>query len=164
MKRASSKHYVNQRKSRHFARRGVTLIEMMVVIVIIGLLSGLIAPNVIQFIAKARVATAKTQVKHLSDAVRNYYIDTDEYPQTLEDLVSEPSGVTGWNSEGYLDQATEVPLDPWKNEFEYRASGAGSAPIIICFGKDGQEGGTGDDADINSNDLGKVSDDGGPGH
>ena len=164
MKRTSSKHCVNQRKSRQFSRRGVTLIELMVVIVIIGLLSGLIAPNVIQFIAKARVATAQTQVKHLSDAVRNYYIDTDEYPQTLEDLVSEPSGVRGWNSEGYLDQATEVPLDPWKNEFEYRTSGASGAPIIICFGKDGQEGGSDDDADISSNDLGKTSDDGGPGH
>jgi len=164
VKKANNKHNIKRHASRPFTRRGVTLIELMVVIVIIGLLSGLIAPNVMQYIAKAKVAAAKAQIKHLHDAVRNYYIDTDEYPQSLEDLVTEPSGVEGWNRpDGYLDQATEVPLDPWKNEFEYRYPGTNSAFDIISFGKDGQEGGSDDDADIYNSDLNK-SGDGGPGH
>ena len=164
MKRASNKKNVKWRASRQFSRRGVTLIELMVVIVIIGLLSGLIAPNVMQYIAKARVATAKTQIANFNSAIRYYYADTDEYPQSLEDLVTQPSGVTGWNTEGYLLDMNEVPQDPWKNEYEYRIGGADVTFEIISFGKDGQEGGTGDDADISSRDLNKVAEPGGPGH
>jgi len=164
VKRASNKKNVNRRGSRQFSRRGFTLIELMVVIVIIGLLSGVIAPNVMQYIAKARVTTAKSQIAIFSSAVRNYYIDTDEYPQSLEDLVSQPSGVTGWNSSGYLLDIAEVPLDPWKNDYEYRIPGANGPFEIISFGKDGQEGGAGDDADINSSELNKVAEPGGPGH
>ncbi|MCP4707820.1 MAG: type II secretion system major pseudopilin GspG [Planctomycetes bacterium] len=136
----------------------------MVVIVIIGLLSGLIAPNVIQYIARAKVAKAKAQIANFSSAVRNYYIDTDEYPQSLEDLVSQPSGVTGWNSEGYLLDLNEVPLDPWQNDYDYRIPGASGPFEIISYGKDGQEGGADDDADINSSELNKTAEPGGPGH
>jgi len=166
MKRASNKHYLKRRASRQFSRRGVTLIELMVVIVIIGLLSGLIAPNVIQYIAKAKVASAKAQIANFNNAVRNYYIDTDEYPQSLEDLVTQPSGVEGWNTGGYLiDQTTQLPLDPWKNEYEYRFPGTRGVFDIICYGKDGQEGGTEEDADIYNSELGQNNTDtGGPGH
>ena len=146
--------------------RGVTLIELMVVIVIIGLLAGLIAPNVVDYIDKARVATAKAQIKHLHDAVRNYYMDTGEYPQTLLDLVEEPPGVEGWNKNGYLDNATEIPQDPWNNDFEYQYPGTlGGNFDIFSYGRDGQEGGADEDADIYNTDLGRRSTDvGGAGH
>jgi len=142
----------NSRKRSSF---GVTLIELMVVIVILGLLAGLIAPEVIDKIADAKIATAKTQIKHLHDAVRTYKIDTDEYPQELLDLIEDP-GIEGWNKRGYLEGATEIPKDPWDNDYVYQCPGTRSPDFdIISYGRDGQEGGTEDDADIYNSELGK---------
>ena len=134
---------------------GVTLVELMVVIVILGLLAGLITPRVLTHIATARVATCKTQIQFLHDAVNNYYLDTGEYPTALEDLINDP-GVEGWRVGGYLEQASEIPTDPWGNDFGYDPQGNMSPDFdIYSYGKDGQEGGEGDDADIYNIDLGK---------
>ena len=135
--------------------RGVTLMELMVVIIIIGLLAGLLAPEVVHYVGKAKVATAKAQIKHLHDAVRNYYLDIGAYPQSLQDLITEPSGATGWNKGGYLEGASEIPKDPWVHDYIYQCPGTKGPFDIISYGADGKEGGEGDNADIYNSDLGK---------
>ncbi len=153
MKNVCLKYTARKTASRRRPSYGVTLVELMVVIVILGLLAGLITPKVLTRVAEARVAACKTQIQYLHDAVNNYYLDILEYPLTLEDLVVEPSGVEGWIQGGYLDQTTEVPLDPWDNDFGYECPGNNSEFDIFSLGKDGQEGGEGEDEDIYNTNL-----------
>jgi len=90
------------------SERGFTLIEIMVVIVIIGMLAALVAPNVIGAGDEARAGTAKAQAKTIADSVRRYRSKTGSLPESLEDLVKE-------DGSGELE---ELPLDPWDTPYE----------------------------------------------
>lgn len=128
---------------------GFTLIEIMVVVVILGVLSALIVPNIIGRPDEARVAAAKLGVQEVGKALEFYRLDNGFYPSTdqgLEALVSEPTGFPEprkWNPEGYLKS---VPEDPWGEPYLYYNE---DRSIEVCsFGADRQEGGEGVDADI----------------
>lgn len=127
---------------------GFTLLELLVVIVIIGLLAGYVAPRYFAQVGKSEVQVARAQIDSLEKALDQYRLDTRHYPsaeQGLDALVSKPQGENGWSGP-YLKKA--VPLDPWGRAYVYRVPGNKGDFDLYSFGKDGQPGGTGEDADV----------------
>lgn len=129
---------------------GFTLLELLVVMLIIGLLAGYVAPQYFRQVGKSEVKVAKAQVEALSKALDQYRLDTGHYPtgeQGLGALTSKPANETKWDGP-YLQKA--VPLDPWGNPYQYKRPGEHGEFDLFSFGKDGQVGGSGEDADITS--------------
>ena len=129
---------------------GFTLIELLVVLVILGLLAGVVAPNVIKYLGRAKTDTARVQIEQLDHALEQFYLDNGRYPTNEEGLgvlVSPPSQVGNWHGP-YLKKG--VPKDPWGHPYIYRTPGQNShGPYdLYSLGRDGQEGGTDEDADI----------------
>ncbi len=148
---------------RHGARRrasaGFTLIEVLVVLAILMGLATLVTVNVIGQQRKARVDTAKLQIRELQNALSHYQIEQGRYPtmeQGLEALVRKPAvppAPETYPPEGYLS-SRKLPRDPWGREFVYAVPGRDGLPYeILSYGADGRPGGTGDAADISSADL-----------
>lgn len=134
---------------RRRARRGVTLVELLVVLVILGLLVGVVGPRVIAYLGTAKSDTARVQIEQLAAALDLYLIDNGRYPtesEGLAALVEAPSALSSWNGP-YLED-NEVPLDPWGNEFIYRVPGADGPYTLGTLGADASEGGDGENADI----------------
>jgi general secretion pathway protein G len=131
---------------------GFTLIELMVVIVILGLLATIIMPRILDRPEQARRLKAKVQIKNFQSALALFKTDTGRFPttsQSLEALVKDP-GLKGWKQGGYIEGG-KIPLDPWGNPYIYLCPGVhGEDYEIESYGKDGEDGGTGDDADIES--------------
>jgi general secretion pathway protein G len=142
------------RSLRHARRRrqaGYTLVELLVVITIIGLIVALVGPRVLGYLGDSKVKTARIQIQGFTSALDLYFLDTGRYPSSAEGLgalVQRGAGVSSWNGP-YL-KGGSVPADPWGRPYAYRAPGANAPYEIISRGSDGQEGGTGDAADIAS--------------
>lgn len=140
-------------KSLPTRQSGFTLIEVMVVIVILGILSALVVPNILGRAGDARVAAAKSDIAAIGQALDLYKLDNSTYPtsdQGLEALVSKPSGSPeprNWNPNGYLKK---LPQDPWNRQYQYMSPAEGAAYEIRTLGADGREGGEGEDGDISS--------------
>ncbi|HEV2149692.1 MAG TPA: type II secretion system major pseudopilin GspG [Longimicrobiaceae bacterium] len=136
-------------------RAGFTLIEILVVIVVIGLLATLVAPNVFRHVGSAKDATARAQIELMASAVDAYRMDNDVYPTTeqgLAALQAEPATEPrprNWRGP-YLRRA--IPADPWGRAYVYRSPGTASPATydLLSLGRDGKEGGEGEDADIRS--------------
>lgn len=130
-------------------RRGLTLIEMMVVVTIIALFSALVLPRFLGRTDQARITAARTQINGFMTALGAYKLDTGLYPTTemgLAALRVQPADVRNWMGP-YMPQ--DIPLDPWGRPYAYRYPGEhGDEPDIVCFGADGQPGGEGINADI----------------
>ena len=128
---------------------GFTLIELLVVVAIIGLLVGYVAPRYFGQVGKSEVATAKAQIDALEKALDQYRLDTGRYPATeagLAALINRPANEPRWNGP-YLRKA--VPPDPWGKPYVYRSPGTqGRDYDLLSYGKDGQPGGSGEDADL----------------
>jgi general secretion pathway protein G len=128
----------------------------MAVIVIIGILAGIVAVNVVGRIDKARVISAKASLKMLHNAVIQFKLDTGRYPtedEGLNALIEQPTDVTGWNTGGYLE-TTRIPKDGWGYDFIYQLSPESGKPfVVISYGADGEEGGEGYNADLHSTDA-----------
>lgn len=131
-------------------RKGFTLIEVMIVMVIIGLMSTFIVPRIMDRPEQARRIKAQSDIRAIESALNLFKTDTGRYPSTAEGLralVSDP-GIRGYNPGGYLDN---VPRDPWGNEYVYLSPGRNNRDYDLeSFGRDGQDGGTGPDANIQS--------------
>jgi general secretion pathway protein G len=132
---------------------GFTLIELMVVIVILGILGGLVVPRITEKPEEARRVKAELQIQEISSALKEFKIDNGFYPSTeqgLQALVEKPAvGQTPRNypTDGYMDK---IPKDPWGNEYIYISPGKHGDFDIISYGADGEEGGQGNNADVNS--------------
>lgn len=130
------------------ASRGFTLLELLVVMVIIGLLAGLVAPRYFAQVGKSQTKVAKAQIDSLEKALDQYRLDVGHYPSTeegLQALVAAPSGEANWAGP-YLRKA--IPADPWGHPYVYANPGTHGDYDLLSYGKDGREGGTGEDADI----------------
>jgi len=130
------------------AAAGFTLLELLVVLVILGLLVGVVAPRFFGQVGKSEVKVATAQIRALEDALDQYRLDVGRYPATEQGLAAlnaQPTGVTRWQGP-YLKKA--VPNDPWGNAYQYRSPGEHGEFDLYSLGKDGQPGGTGDAADI----------------
>ena len=130
--------------------RAFTLIELMIVVVILGLLATIVVPRILNRPEQARRMKAKVEIRSIESALALFKTDTGRFPATsegLEALVSNP-GIKGYNSDGYLDK---VPVDPWGNKYVYISPGVRNKDYEMeSYGKDGEDGGTGDNADIES--------------
>lgn len=130
---------------------GVTLIEMMVVLVIIAIVAALIVPNVIGRPDEARMTVARTDLRSIAASLEMYRLDNRAYPTTSQGLAAlvtrpvEPPAPANWTSGGYLAQ---MPVDPWGNAYLYRAPGETGPFDLMSLGADGQPGGEGVDADL----------------
>jgi general secretion pathway protein G len=136
-------------------QRGFTLIEIMVVVIIIGLLVAIVAPNVIGNVDKANVTKAKADIRAMKSALELYYLDNSTYPtseQGLEALVTRPNdpNLRNWNPRGYMER---IPNDPWNNPYQYLYPGNRAEFDIYSFGSDGRPGGDDLAADIGNWDL-----------
>lgn len=131
-------------------QRGLTLIEIMVVVAILGLLAAMIVPNVIGQGEKAKVDIARANMANIASALKMYRLDNNDYPTTEEGLKAlverPPSAEKGqYNPEGYLHK---VPEDPWGNPYVYISPGVNGPYDLYSLGADGAEGGEGFNADI----------------
>lgn len=130
---------------------GVTLIEMMVVLVIIGIVAALIVPNVIGRPDEARVAVATADLRTVAASLEMYRLDNRTYPtseQGLSALIQPPVAApvpVNWMQGGYLPN---LPLDPWGNPYAYRSPADGAPYELVSLGADGAPGGDGVNADI----------------
>jgi general secretion pathway protein G len=136
--------------------RGFTLIELMVVVVILGILAGLIIPKIMGRPEEAKRLKAKMQIEQLEQTLKLYCLDSGEYPTTeqgLIALVEKPATEPvprRWREGGYLEKG-KIPLDPWGNPFVYVSPGVHSKDFdLVSYGSDGEEGGEGKYADIES--------------
>jgi general secretion pathway protein G len=142
-------------------RRGFSLIELMIVIVIMGILASLLIPRIMDRPEEARRTKAHLDIKNIENALKLYKLDSGTYPTTeqgLEALLKKPETppVPGkWREGGYLD-GSAVPKDPWDHPY-YSTSPAqdGKEYEIVSYGRTGEPGGTGKDASISSTDLSK---------
>ncbi len=128
--------------------RGFTLLELLVVIVIIGLLAGYVAPRYFSQVGKSEIQVAKAQIDALDKALDQYRLDLRRYPtadEGLQALVTKPANEPNWNGP-YLKKA--VPNDPWGRPYIYRVPGQKGEFDLISYGRDGKPGGSGEDADI----------------
>ena len=138
------------------SNEGITLIEIMIVITIIGILSILIVPRFMDLPQKARVQAAKQQISSFGLALDRYYLDNGFYPTTdqgLEALITMPNSEpapSNYNEGGYLKKK-EIPKDPWGGSYRYTSPGEqGNDYEIVSYGPDGKEGGEGVNTDITS--------------
>lgn len=127
---------------------GFTLLELLVVMVIIGLLAGYVAPKYFAQVGKSEIKIARAQIDAFDKALDQYRLDTGHYPTTeqgLNALVTKPANEPKWAGP-YLKKA--VPPDPWGNAYVYKIPGDHGEFDLLSYGKDGQPGGTGEAADI----------------
>jgi len=129
---------------------GFTLLELLVVIVIIGLLAGYVALRYFAQEGKSKIQVTRAQIDSFEKALDQYRLDTGHYPTTeqgLGALVTRPNSEPKWAGP-YLRKA--VPNDPWDHSYIYKQPGEHDEYDLLSLGKDGQPGGTGEDADITS--------------
>lgn len=129
-------------------RNGFTLLELLVVMVIIGLLAGYVAPKYFSQVGKSELKVARAQMDAFEKALDQYRLDIGRYPTTeqgLTALVQRPASESKWSGP-YLRK--EVPLDPWGKPYQYKFPGERSEYDLFSYGKDGQPGGAAEGADI----------------
>ncbi|WP_293883348.1 type II secretion system major pseudopilin GspG [Sphingomonas sp.] len=130
---------------RRSAENGFTLVELMVVIVIIGLLTTIVAINVLPSLGKANAQVARTDIATLDQAVEHYRIDNATYPSAADGLRALVVPPTPTGGGGYIKK---LPKDPWKRPYLYVVPGQHGPFDITTLGADGVPGGTGENADI----------------
>lgn len=129
--------------------RGFTLIELLVVLIILGLLAGIVLPNVIGQVGSSKSKAARVQIEELGAALDIFRLETGRYPTTQEGLralVEQPGDLPNWNGP-YLKKRT-VPDDPWDRPYQYRSPGQHGAYDLYTLGRDGVEGGEDEEADV----------------
>ncbi|HUF86826.1 MAG TPA: type II secretion system major pseudopilin GspG [Thermohalobaculum sp.] len=129
--------------------RGLTLVELLVVLLIIGLIAAFAVPQVMNYLGGARQDSAAIQINQLSGILDLYRLDVGRYPSAsegLDALLERPSGADGWNGP-YVRKADSL-VDPWGNPYQYRVPGQHGDFDLYSLGADGTEGGEGEDADV----------------
>jgi general secretion pathway protein G len=134
-------------KKQNSNQRGFTLVELLLVLVILALIAGLVLPGIIGKAESAKAKASSSQISRISMSVESFYLDTGNTPSSLEELVNQPSGVTGWNGP-YIKNS--LLNDPWGQPYKYKVPGEHGDFDIVSFGADRQQGGEGNNADINS--------------
>jgi len=124
----------NSSTGKHWNESGFTLIEILIVVIIIGLIASLIAPNLIGRFERSKEEIAKTQVEMLSSSVLAFKVDVGRYPETLEELIK--SSDAKWRGP-YLSKQM-IPRDPWDQEYQYKAPGEHGPFDLYSLGTNGK--------------------------
>lgn len=129
-------------------KKGFTLAEIMVVVVIIGLLAGLVLPKIFPKLGQGKQGTAKAQIELLGQGLDSFRMDVGRYPSTSEGLnaLLQNPGVENWDGP-YLKKNI-IPNDPWKKPYVYQSPGTHGDYDLFSYGRDSAAGGEGEDADI----------------
>lgn len=138
------------RRAQAVKQRGFTLLELLVVLVIIGMLAAIVGPRYFSQLGKSQVTIAHAQIDVFTKAIDNYRLDVGRYPtaeEGLAALVVKPASADKWTGP-YLKK--DVPLDPWGHPYVYQVPGTKSDYSVVSYGRDGQPGGSGEDADVTS--------------
>lgn len=123
---------------------GFTLIELLIVIVILGLLASLVAPQMFSKVDSSKIKTAETQMKMLETSLNTYRLDMGRYPEKLDQLLT--GDESNWQGPYF---PKDVPPDPWGNDYIYKMPGDNGQPFtLMSYGADGREGGEETNADI----------------
>jgi len=140
---------LRSKRNRKRAQAGVTLIEMLVVVTIIGLFVALVGPSLFKRADIAKVTAAHSQINGFMTALGTYKLDTGIFPSTEQGLAAlrqKPAELNQWNGP-YMQQ--DIPKDPWGRDYIYKYPGEhGDEPEIVSLGADGQPGGEGVNADV----------------
>ena len=131
------------------ARRGFSLVELIVVMVILGMLAGLVAVRTRGYLISSKQNAAKAEIANIVKAIETFYADQSRYPTTDEGIEILVQGTDTW-PDGFLNK---LPRDPWKNPYEYVSPGSTEPYEVICLGADGREGGEGENSDFTSEAL-----------
>jgi len=143
---------MNQQQQLRRAQRGMTLIEILVVLVLIAIVMGIVGGNFIGQGEEAKRKAAAIEIGQIGQSLDLYKLEIGRYPSTqegLQALITAPSGTANWNGP-YWKKGT-LPKDPWTNEYKYTSPGAKGAYDILSLGADAKEGGDGPAKDITSN-------------
>ena len=122
------------------------MLELLAVLVILGLIGAIAAPQVFKWLDKANVDATRIQIEALGNSIDLYRLEVGAYPPSLEALVEKPAGVDRWNGP-YLKKNT-IPKDSWENDYHYRLPGEHGPYDLFSLGGDGVEGGDAENADI----------------
>jgi len=145
-----TKEETDELAARRARERGITLVELLIVMVIIGLLATLGFTKLFPKVGEAKIKMARAQIAMLGTALDMYRLDVGSYPNTeqgLRSLVENPDGVPSWKG-SYLKKK-EVPKDPWGYEYHYRSPGEEDREYdLVSYGLDGKPGGSGENADV----------------
>ena len=133
------------------AIRGMTLIEILVVLTLIGIVMGIVGGNYLGQGEKAKAKAAKIEIEQIGQTLDLFRLEVGRYPTTqegLQALITAPAGVPNWN--GPYWKKNTLPKDPWTNEYKYASPGQHGAYDLWSYGADGKEGGEGTNKDITS--------------
>ena len=142
---------MNRKLFLRMPQRGMTLIEILVVLVLIGIVLGIVGGNFIGRGEKAKADAAKIEIGQIGQALDLYKLEIGRYPSSsegLQALVAAPAGASNWN--GPYWKKAQIPKDPWGNEYRYTSPGQKGDYDIVSLGADGKEGGEGANKDISS--------------
>jgi general secretion pathway protein G len=130
-------------------RRGFSLVELIVVMVILGMLAGLVAVRTRGYLVSSKQNAARAEIANIVKAIETFYADQGRYPTTDEGLQTLVEGTDSW-PDGFLNK---LPRDPWKNAYEYVSPGSNEPYEVVSLGADGREGGEGENRDFTSEEL-----------
>ncbi|MGB3317052.1 MAG: type II secretion system major pseudopilin GspG [Albidovulum sp.] len=139
----------NSRHETLSRQAGVTILEILIVLTIIAMVAAVVGPRLIGYLGKAKSETASLQIKQISDAVELFYIDMARYPSNAEGLavlMSGPAGEAAWDGP-YLTSGDGL-TDPWGRQYLYKEPTDGGTFSVLSLGRDGKDGGAGEDADL----------------
>lgn len=131
---------------------GLTLVEVLIVLVIVALVASLVAPRVIGYLGRSKADVANAQMASIATALELYYIDLGQYPDPEDGLVvllEAPENMPGWR--GPYFSRSDGLTDPWGNAYQYALNETGDAFTLLTYGRDGVEGGEAENADISRN-------------
>ncbi len=137
--------------TKHKLNTGFTLIELLVVLVILGLLAGLVGPNVMKYVSSSKIDVTRAQLEDLAAGLDLFKLDVGRYPDNregLQALVKASEELMGWNGP-YL-RKKKLPLDPWNNDYVYKSPGLEYDFDLFSYGADGEPEGSGDNSDISA--------------
>jgi general secretion pathway protein G len=138
-----------QRSLSRRAAAGFTLIELLVVLAILGLLIGLVTPQVMKYLGRAKTDTARVDIQNIGSALDLFRLDIGRYPteqEGLEALVEKPAGLDHW--QGPYIKGRKAPIDPWGHPYHYKIPGQHGDYDLYTLGADDAPGGTGEDQDV----------------
>lgn len=130
-------------------KTGATILEVLIVLSIIALIAAVVGPRVIGYLGSAKSDTADLQIKNLASAVQLFYVDTGRYPTAAEGLsvlINRPAGDDSWS--GPYMPTPETLTDPWGRDYLYDPPADGQNFAIKSYGRDGVQGGSGEDGDL----------------